>query len=533
MFPFTRWVKESSKGCKVQQPEVIIFPSVLAICWFLSIFWFALTASRRPSLNMDSLPRQFYTGVAHYLNLLRPRRSTPSPKINILPQEIIDKIVSYVVDYEHHLQREDCGNWHNGLARRHRLTPYATLSRPWQQAIESFTFRHLRISNEDIPKFSTLVSGSRRQAVCFLGFTIRIPAYVAGPGTSEQEWQQSSNEILTSSFVSLFALLKSWEDDGVYRALTLSVMVPMQDEADLPADISDQGFPQRVVGLCASTNLPALSNVQEIYVSSERRRPLALAVGPILAKSLPNLRFANWLLEDDHEMPAFIRSENRLAFAQALASVHFPSCTSIAIDAHTGRQTNPNDSHEPIKPPGATYDPFSTSIRTLSLTLTKVRVMASIDPTLLWPSPHEPSPEIPIWPSLRTLQIDFSRIAPSGESYFVNIDAPHRVNPTTMNPFFAALAKAVRNMPALETLSFACKLGDMCEFRINYYLPSWGLNQHSRRVVYEVGSDCEIPKEVIEGLRYAGKERYGGDVVEEFGPVWCECDGGGTDEMSE
>lgn len=62
-----------------------------------------------------------------------------------LPQELLDRIVGYLPD-----QRE--GN---------RIRPaLATLSRPWQYAIETFTFASLRITSNDLEEFKLVFTAS-------------------------------------------------------------------------------------------------------------------------------------------------------------------------------------------------------------------------------------------------------------------------------------------------------------------------------------------------------------------------------------
>jgi hypothetical protein len=104
----------------------------------------------------------------------------------------------------------------------------------------------------------------------------------------------------------------------------------------------------------------------------------------------------------------------------------------------------------------------------------------------------------------------------------------HGVNSGTMNLLVSALAMAVRAMPVLERLIVECKLEDTYEFRINYYEPDWeaygketqGLDKESRRIVYEIGTEWQMERHVVEGLMQAGKERSGEDIVERFLPLY-------------
>jgi hypothetical protein len=107
-------------------------------------------------------------------------------------------------------------------------------------------------------------------------------------------------------------------------------------------------------------------------------------------------------------------------------------------------------------------------------------------------------------------------------------------DPTTFDPFLAAFAKAVQNMPVLGYFMLTSELGNSKgKFHIPYHAPGrdaeWGdegaKDLKSRRVYYacQIGKAWTPEPETMEGLRHAGKAKYSGEVIERFlGSMYIE-----------
>jgi hypothetical protein len=104
-----------------------------------------------------------------------------------------------------------------------------------------------------------------------------------------------------------------------------------------------------------------------------------------------------------------------------------------------------------------------------------------------------------------------------------------RIHPAarTFDPFLAALAKAVAQMPVLESLMLTCELmGDTGRLHICYHAPGrksdWAderLEDVGRRRIYyacEVGEVWVPEPDAAAGLRRAGVEKFGGEAVERY-----------------
>jgi hypothetical protein len=325
---------------------------------------------------------------------------------------------------------------------------------------------------------------------------------------------------------------------------------------------------------------PVLRNVRGLRIDGNGSRRMASCIAPNLATSLPNLENVDWIFpgydlkvsEEDSDSdlsasdassepesmesivaPANWRKEDRTAFADTLRKTGLQPRSSINISFYHCSPFDQRPTHPSVVPSELTYDPFSSALRTFSQNVTTLDLDAQLDSTLFWPSPDEENTTIPAWPHLRNLDIKLSMVSPSGEWYFTgpcpvdNIeDDPRRgiiggdvapgfsynefrahPDPETFDPFLAALAKAVANMPVLDYFMLTCELeGPTGKLHISYDAP--GITSgydgegpgdiECRRVYYacESGKVWMPEPETAEGLRNAGSAKYGGEVIEKF-----------------
>jgi hypothetical protein len=345
-------------------------------------------------------------------------------------------------------------------------------------------------------------------------------------------------------------------------------------------DILYHRWDDSVLQLLKPDLCPVLHNVRALHIDGNGSRRMASRVAPDLSISLPNLEIVDWtfpgydleLSEEDSDSdlsvsdasseaesmqaivaPANRRREDRTAFADALRKTKLQPRSSIMISFYHSGPFDQRPTHPSVVPPELTYDPFSSALRNFSQNATTLDLDAQLDSTLFWPSPDEQNTSIPVWPHLKTLDIKLSMVSPSGEWYFTgprpldNIeDDPRRgiiggdvapgysycefrayPDPETFDPFLAALAKAVANMPVLDHFMLACKLkGPTGKLLISYDAPGIGSecggegpgDLEHRRVYYacEVGKVWMPDPKTAEGLRDAGRAKYGGEVIEQF-----------------
>ena len=141
--------------------------------------------------------------------------------MEIIPLELVHKIVEFV---HHHL--EDQVRFPVFPQGQHRsmrgsqpvkFSSYATVSRPWKEAVETATFSSLRIDSDEIDRFRALVTGSRRNNLTKLSFKVQLPTYSEEACTRVESDEEKllNNGCFTRAMYDLFSILKAWEDDGV------------------------------------------------------------------------------------------------------------------------------------------------------------------------------------------------------------------------------------------------------------------------------------------------------------------------------
>lgn len=211
-----------------------------------------------------------------------------------LPLEIVFHTTSFLF----------LGCWKAGS----KLLTYATISRPWQLAIESRTFEDLTIRSTELPFFIQTISQQpyRRRLLLTLLYEVVLPTY-----TDEQcakfettKAQQMNNHAFTHIVHDLLQFLRTWQDTDDRQDLFLAI-----EEAYSPTDHrrningrlqEDKNNAQRrdlgkvrykhlLLHLLEQPDLPTLTCVTGLRVTpSDRLVQLHSAV--LLATKFPNLQ---------------------------------------------------------------------------------------------------------------------------------------------------------------------------------------------------------------------------------------------------
>lgn len=504
-----------------------------------------------------------------------------------LPQELINRIAWFAERYP------DQDKWHYATGQKlwrkdhapSQFPRFATLNHTWKEAIETVTFHHLGVKSSDLESLQSIVTGNRRNYLSWISFTAELPTYLEEAyGRKESRLDQHANNVaLTRTVGDLFAVLRTWENDGVKNGVRLHLV-----GASSPTDFREVDEVQIWLGHCRDIrsarwaeshlhlvhpeDLPTLSNVQHLNIDNAGGRRLAPSVAPDLSTFLPELRTVNWdfadyeagsdagsdqdSLDSDYD-PEWesatspkARGEARAEFASKLLATNLSLLNSANIVFHHDPPSDQRIAVPGIVPEGHTYDPFSSSIRTFSQRLTTLTLSAHIDPTLFWPSNENATP--PSWPHLKSLEVTFDMVAPSGKWYFTGAtpaydsdDDPERgivggvdrrefswadfrqhPNPETFDLFLNALAKAVAKMPVLECFMLTSEMtGKTGKLHISYHAPGqraeWGDEEPEdrdyRRIYYACETGVWVPElKTSEGLKRAGFEKYGGQVIERY-----------------
>jgi hypothetical protein len=503
-----------------------------------------------------------------------------------LPPELINRVVLFAERYPDQEKRVSAIEQSfkpDGLPSQ--FPRLATLNRTWKEAVETITFRRLGVKSDELELFQSIVTGNRRNYLSWISFKAELPTY----SEEAYEYKESrldrhaNNEAFTKTISDFFKMLRNWEDNGVKNGVQLNIR-----GASSPTDFREVDRIQIMFGNCRDIqsarwaesqlrivqpeNLPTLSNVQHLTFNSWGGRSLAPSVAPDLEVALPEPRTVDWEFPDyevgsdagsdqdsldsdyDPEWESATtpkgRGEARAGFAQKLSPTHSRSLTSATIFFLHCTSSNQSHAVPSIVPEGYTYDPFSSSIRTFSQCLTTLTLSAHVDPTLFWPTDENAIP--PSWPHMKSLDITFDMVAPSGRWYFTgptpaydsDDDPVHGIvgsidtrefswadfrqhsDPETFDPFLGALAKAVDQMPVLESFVLTSDMaGKTGRLHISYYAPGqraeWGdeepQDEEHRRIYYACETGVWVPEpKTSEGLKRAGIQKYGGEAIERF-----------------
>ncbi|KAF2819069.1 hypothetical protein CC86DRAFT_150510 [Ophiobolus disseminans] len=490
-----------------------------------------------------------------------------------LPQEIVDEIAEHLAHDTGHPRPDKIPD--SRTTQRSGLASYATISAKWKTVVEKITFKRLSISSNELDQFQAIVHKQRRGILSHVSFKVQLPEYsdAACAHVESREEQHSNNECFTRGIHALFAIMRTWEDDGVQNSLRIEL--PFENNFS-PTDLRyrDQGsrhalrlavaarkrkhifeerFNNSIICLLPG-KLPILSNVQFLDIIGYMPRSLAPSIATDLAAVLPNLRKVYWEFVDCDNQPASVRKENRARFADALEGIRLcDRSTATIVLIHEFPLDQRRAGHN-IVPPGYSHDPFSTALRTFSQNLTSFTLSAHLDSAIFWPV--EKDIAAPFWPYLRTLNVTFDMLTPTGEWYFTGTrpadhldDDPERgiiggdtndsdfdytnyrehADPITFGPFIAAFSKAVQNMPVLDHFSLTSELGNQkgC-FYISFYAPGRPSDERDesaddvryRRLYYLVGEVWRPEVEVRERLQGLGRDRFGDKVIEKFLDGW-------------
>jgi hypothetical protein len=446
--------------------------------------------------------------------------------MDFLPQEIINRAVLYLDRYPTQLHTPNIRQ--QSHLSTSALPPYATISKQWKEAVEFVTFHRLNIKSDDLGQLRAIVTNNRCKYVRRLSYTIVLPAYSKEQGRhiESKEEQAISNGVFTQGIVDLFSILSQWEEAGLLSGLRFKI-----EDPESPSDTKDSKsrWDSTYLSLSADERIPTVSGISYLQIQGNYRRKTSPAVAPGLAAFLPGLKHIYGEFYEAGERT--VKIENRARFAKLLAHRRLTHVTAAEFDFH---QEIPEDHRirmPSLLPPGASYDPFSTSLRVFSQNLTSFVLNGYVDSTLFWPSTHETCSS-PSWPSLKKLKIGFNPAAPSGDWYFVGTPTGEpqfleHASPNTMDPFLTAFTKATQQMPVLDKFMLECAVGVFVGmWEVSYYAPGvkadwsteWGDEDtiEVRRLYWSVGDVWRPDKFVSETLRSIGQDGIGSQLIERF-----------------
>ena len=251
-----------------------------------------------------------------------------------LSQEIISHIASYLQRWEH---EDRAGTSERGQPL---LPVHATISRSWQYAIESQTFREITIKSTEIENLSRIVVNHRRKLLRRLQLNVVLPTYTdkACAKFETEKDKQSNNQVFTKAIKDLLDLLRSWQDEfektGTHsHALIEQPLRLCIGDCYSPKDCRYRGWEKYqedhrewesgrrydLFGHRYESSLLQLESVEGIreipQVSSFHRSPSNRNIEPrslaIIASKFPNLDSFRWRLKDIKKRDPRLRQQTR------------------------------------------------------------------------------------------------------------------------------------------------------------------------------------------------------------------------------
>ncbi|RSL47543.1 hypothetical protein CEP53_009883 [Fusarium sp. AF-6] len=430
----------------------------------------------RPTLHLqEKLKYHPMCLLQTLLRTLHTRSVTTTPRIHHrnmdhLPQEIHNEIGALFADVSESWRTVPRSG---PAARRHTL---ATISRPWQEAIERQTFRQLRLRSTDLDGFEKIVRGSRRRYLGTIFYTIVLPEYDADARCRfEREPDRRANDkAFTKALSNLFGILKAWGDEivgkehpyciqleieAIYspsddqnlntglrvpgRVIRLEPVEPGNEDDAAHRDLQDRRFQYSYLTLLRPEELPVVTSLVA-FTTRTTKRPLAPKTAIDIAAKLPNLRKGSWFMSDTERRYPVLRRSQRHELANSIQKALPGSAGLRTLEVCMRQELLWNHAWHPadLTCADTASDPLCGAIRETTgglKALTNLTVTGCLDQSLFWPSPAAPLPE-PFWQNLECLDVQLDMTTPSGGWYFKartpaeHIDAPVTVGSDALPP---------------------------------------------------------------------------------------------------
>lgn len=432
-----------------------------------------------------------------------------APTLTTLPHEVMRKIAGFLVGAEH---------WNKDVVRNfngynNSVAQYATISKEWQEVLESFTFKNLHLTFFRIPQAAAILTARRRKFIHHIILDIVLPRcdMVACYHMENAVEKARNSQIADYVVSSLFNLLLStWKKEEV-RASGIELVIgafspsdnlctslynsePDQssdDDDDAAADDDSTGIirgnlNKRFEGsfLNLSTPLPQAECVSRFTIGRyTSMRNFSSHSYWSLLRALPNLEtleLDTW--EIQHPQPIHregscitrlntykVEANWIIAYLGFLSSI--PPALKVLRFSFTDFTHN-----QPCFWPRWDIDyigyirqmtkdgrdVLSCTLREMSYGLTTLQIRGPIGPQFFWP-PEGSEEDTPYWPNLKSLGAFIYFYLPGGTWLFEHVGGSGdgvacdkcfwETNEDSLNELYSTVARSVHRMPKLEVLA--------------------------------------------------------------------------------
>ncbi|RMX73439.1 hypothetical protein D0869_13604 [Hortaea werneckii] len=362
-----------------------------------------------------------------------------------LPPELLAHIVSY-------------------LAPEGPLSPYASISRDWQYAVEANTFSSLRFQTNDLTNFECLVADSyvhRRAAVKSIGFTAVLPTYddIACAQFEKEADKQANNESFSDSIQRLFSALAKCDDVANPRPIKLLLHAPyspmdrghrdhMQPirsdkgsengllgqstdwtrlwkyemQRNALGDLYEHRYEHSYLRLLDPRQLPIIRRIHSFHAFVNEFRYVEPATIVHMSRKMPNLQNNHWKFFDGEQKLSGLRTRLRVQMAEALALIfeeHSHAVRGVIMELMDPGPLNETFTLPDVR--GESEDGDALSLQLSRYLKSEHLVNVQLD------GPIVVGPELfslgggegaTVWPNLERFLLSFSTHRPDGGWYF-------------------------------------------------------------------------------------------------------------------
>lgn len=342
-----------------------------------------------------------------------------------LPQEVVNNIVAFLPD--------------KSGGATFSFASFATVSRAWQNAVESRTFRRLRVKHSDLMMLDAATRSQSRSRFLWLrelSFQVALPTYSdEACAKYETDQDRATNDAVASEqIVGLLQVLSTWPS-GCNITLDVSFDSPMDTihrgeeklEGDRLAvatghrgDLFGDRYRYSYISLSDDILHFHVPSVRRLVPSGGTTRSLHPGCLVALTGLFPNLNAIHW----SYQEPDFFvghRRRNLEQFADAITSYDVPSTTRrlhLRVEA-------PEYPHKEKVPDLVGPQDEKSLCSALHAMIARSRIEkvvyeGPIDPTFFWPSVTSDERRAPsaVWRSVTDIWVEFGPASFSGQWYF-------------------------------------------------------------------------------------------------------------------
>ncbi|KAK9424619.1 hypothetical protein SUNI508_03495 [Seiridium unicorne] len=339
--------------------------------------------------------------------------------MNKLPQEIIDRIVSFLPG------GPDAG-WTS--EKQPSRAPYACVSNRFRYAVERGSFRSLRISSGELQDLVLKLPPRGRSFLRELFFSIELSQV---DGASAKRFERpaetaSASRQFSLQIKELFNALHKLDGIAGLRLYLSNVTQPAASAEDEPGsgtgiDLGHHRDLRSRLTLLDPAALPRLDCVSHLTFSNWQRKPCPSVYLDIAARLAGPGKLDLFLDGFEMRYPGRLRDDRKsLALALETRSEETQTIShatlDMSLDSGAILQTLPMpDNKYPLE-----YDALSSSLRTWSQRLVHFSVRGVVDESLFWPHTQDNAAAAPPeWQRMEFFDVQLERHAPSGWWYFM------------------------------------------------------------------------------------------------------------------